>query len=224
MNARRTCATLIGLSLLAFATEGYAQVSARLTIDGACPSRLALERSLRGVARSDPRGRWELRVVGDLGATEVVFLEPGGSVALTRQLPGGSCTDRANAIAVILHAHLLDLSLVAPDALERAVDQVEPDPAPGVEQTSTESAPPPEDQSADSVPATSEGGRVTERSSTEGGYLLGLAGAVGLGLAPSLFAGHARIELGWDPGGFPLVPRLEIGEACSRTRPRKRAS
>ena len=208
MKARFAVTSSAWALILMSAAPSHAQVSARLTVDGDCPSTRALERSLHGVATVNPDGEWGLAVIAGETATDVTLVEPEGTVALARRLDGGSCADRADAVAVILHAHLLDLSLVAPDALTRDSDDSSdtPDSAEPSEESRTVTEPVEE-------PSEAAEPRLTEGPPGASGhrYSVGLAATAGLGVEPSLLIGSARAELGWKPRGFPLAPRLEIG-------------
>ena len=186
-----------------------AQVSTRLTADSACPGASALKHTLRGVATVSPSGEWDLLVTANNTTTQVTLIEPEGEVALVRELESGSCDDRAEAVAVILHAHWLDLSLVAPDALairRSNTSAVTVNPASEPLDTNAEPEPTP-------VPAPpAEPVVADERTSGAGNhYTIGLSAAAGIGSGPNVLVGSVRVEAAWKPVQLPIAPRFEVG-------------
>ena len=208
---RRWYWLLLVVAQIALISPADAAAQARGTVDveGDCPSRAALLRALRGTVITDPNGPFHLSLRREGERLRLDLVGDADTPALTRRLSPDSCAALAEAFAVIVHAHLLEL---------RIIDELPAADLPAAEDAASATTTDRANTSAREHGAAqgNSGAAGTEPGTTSGGpsppMTFGLRLWGGLSIAP-LLAG-VGVGLGttfWPVDGFGLRCELDVG-------------
>jgi len=210
----RFAARVVVLAQALIAIPAHAQVAARIEVRGACPSAAAMRRALAStITLPDARDArsWVVQVAAEPtasgSAARLALIAPDGTTSLERHIESADCEALADAFALVVYAHFLDLRVLPPDTPPPPAASRPPEQAPRQPPRAGAARPRRQADRGTALAAPDRAAGAGAGTTPPSRATVAVAGGAELGVDPVLLAAIGAVAIEVAPGVWPIAVR-----------------